>query len=71
MLHDDSKKPLEVTACEYSPEFIELSEILTKELSKDCQDRIVHVCGDLTTQKFDDEFDGVYSFLVFLHIPKR
>jgi len=61
-----------IVACEYNSEFDELSSIATKSLDKSVSSRVTHVCDDLTTARFGGpKFDGVYSILVFLHIPKK
>lgn len=60
-----------VVACEYNSEFCELSSIITKSMDQEVANRIENVCDDLTTVQFDgSKFDGVYSILVFLHVPK-
>ena len=61
-----------LVACEYNREFYELSTILTNKMQEQVKERVENVCDDLVTAQFGDSlFDGVYSILVFLHIPKE
>lgn len=44
---------------------------LSKKLSDCAGNRVENICDDLTSAKFGEpKFDGVYSILCFLHIPK-
>ena len=48
-----------------------ISTELSKKLAGDASTRVTDICADLTNAKFGDpKFDGVYSILCFLHIPK-
>ena len=60
-----------IISCEYNCEFHQLAQMATAALDQTISCRIEQVCGDLVIKNFGVTLDGVYSFLVFLHIPKN
>jgi sarcosine/dimethylglycine N-methyltransferase len=58
-----------VVALELQPDLHETGRSLTVRCGLD--EQVLHVEGDVLASALDGGFDGIMSFLVFLHIPSR